>query len=55
MQRAGVRQKDIARALRVGKWHVSHVLAGRAISEPVLRKAEELVAAASREPQERDE
>lgn len=46
MQRHGVTQKAIAERLGVSKFHVCHVLAGRAISAPVLRVAKELLAEA---------
>lgn len=46
LQTAGVSQKAIAEKAHVTKFMVSHVLAGRAISAPVLRAAKELLAEA---------
>jgi hypothetical protein len=44
MEHYGITQKEIAERLCVGKWHVSHVLAGRELSASVIRVARKLVA-----------
>lgn len=45
---AGVAQKTIAERLNLTKWHVCHVLAGKATSARVLATAQTLLAEATR-------
>lgn len=46
LQRAGVRQQDVATEAGVTRTMVVHVLAGRTTSAPVLRTARRLIAEA---------